>query len=252
MLVEAKGLSFAYSKKLPLVLNKVDFHLEKGRIAVLLGPNGVGKSTLIKLLLGILKPKEGELLLEGQSYQRINRNQMARSLAYVPQSQPISDMSVFDSVLLGRIMYMGAFYNKEDLDKTEAALKDLGLSDLSYKRCSELSGGERQKVAIARALASDAKGILFDEPTSNLDVVSSKKTALLIQKLAHEMGKAVLLCMHDISLAHFLGQDFYLLSHEGLVGQGGKEILNEENLSKTYGSKVSLIRNGSELFVSMN
>lgn len=249
MIERMEGVSFAYSKKEGDVIESISLSLEEGKVGVLLGPNGAGKSTIIKLLLGLLRPDEGSVSLLGKDIRKCHRSDIARTIAYVPQSISFPPTTVLDAVMLGRIMHAKTFYSKEDAVAAALALREVGIEDLAFKDASKLSGGQKQRVAIARAIATEAKAVIFDEPTSSLDIKGSKDVANLIGKLKN-MGKAILVSLHDIELAHAIGDEFHLLCRKSFICSGGKETLTKENLERTYETPIALIKQGDELFVS--
>lgn len=249
MIERMDGVSFAYSKKEGNVIEGITLGLEEGKVSVLLGPNGAGKSTIIKLLLGLLKPDAGTVSLFGKDIRKCRRADVARSIAYVPQSIFFPSTTVLDAVMLGRIMHARSFYSKQDVEISAEALRDVGIDGLAFKDASKLSGGQKQRVAIARAIATKAQVVIFDEPTSSLDIKGSKEVAHLICKLK-DMGKAILVSLHDIELAHAIGDEFHLLCRKSFICSGGKQTLTKENLERAYETPISLIKQDDELFVS--
>ena len=170
-MLEIKGLSFAYETDKP-VLRGVDLSLGDGNVGILLGRNGAGKSTLLKIITGILKPSAGSVLFDGQDLLAMTRRQRAALVAYVPQQIEYGDLTVYQTVLTGRVSYYSVKPSKSDLDVVERVISEMDLSDVSCRNVQELSGGERQKVAIARALAQEPKVLVFDEPTGYLDIAN--------------------------------------------------------------------------------
>lgn len=245
-MLEVKGLSASYSKKGREILSDVSFRLKEGEIGVLLGPNGAGKSTLFQSLLGIVKPKNGEILLNGKSSRETSAREWAQSIAYVPQRVTPSGLSVFETVLLGRMPYFGFSPRGEEQKTTEKVLSELGLLSLKEKRTDQLSGGELQKVAIATALNQNPSLLLFDEPTSNLDVSNCVLFANLCKNIAKTKRISILIALHDLNMALDLGDRFFFLREGQLLAQGGQECFNEENVLSTFGVSVSISGSGGD------
>ena len=175
-MLKVNGLSFSYPQGKGKAIENLSFELEEGNVLVLLGPNGAGKSTLLKLLLGSLKQTQGEIFFKGKSLSWSKASERAKLVSYLPQSTPLPSLTVWETVLSGRA---GLFRFKPGPNDEQAAidaLKRVGIEHLSTRMANELSGGERQKVALARALAQGGDLLLFDEPTSNMDILSRRQT----------------------------------------------------------------------------
>ena len=231
-MLEIQNVSFSYQKK-QRVLSSVSLKLERGEIGVILGRNGSGKSTLIQCIDGILKPEEGNILLDGKNIQEMKRGERAQRIAYVSQDSEVPALSVYDFVLLGRLPYIQFSYSKEDHERTRRCLERLNLQDLAMKSMSSISGGEKQKAHIARALVSDAELILFDEPTNNLDIHNQIHLLEWIKELQEKDHKTILLIMHDLSLSLEIGTHFYLMKQGKLLYEGEKEIITEKTIEDT-------------------
>lgn len=243
------NIDFAYGKKEKPILKGASLRLEPGRIAVLLGNNGAGKTTILRLLLRLLKPNNGQITLDGIDYQNIKRNELAKQIAYVPQSPSFASNPVIDAVLMGRLPYSPYVYKPSDIEKAEDAIERFDLVELAYQDASHLSGGEKQKVALARALVNEARIMLLDEPTAALDVKASKLVMGILKEEASK-GKAILACLHDIELAYRLADEFYLLIDEHLVHIPSKEQLTEDQLKLAYGVDLKIKLLDEELFIS--
>ena len=248
MSMHMSGVSFAY-KKAALLLENASLHAENGRIAALLGPNGAGKTTIIRLLLGLLKPKKGTIEIDGKPIDKLRRKELSRMVAYLPQAIDFASESAIEAVLMGRLPYSPFVYATQDEEAAIEALRMVGMEELAFAPCDRLSGGERQKIALARLLSSKADNLILDEPTSALDVASTKMAKDLLLSLAKQ-GKSILVSLHDIHLAYELADSFYLLHSSGLMEIRGKENLTEEALKVAYGEEIKLIKEGDELFVS--
>ena len=239
-------LSSSYSRKGKTVLNDVSFQLGDGEIGVLLGPNGAGKSTLFQSILGTLKTKSGEILIDGVSQEDSKRKEWAQKIAYVPQRIPSSSLSVFETVLLGRMPYFSLSPSKEDKESTVQILEELGLVSFQDKPTNELSGGELQKVAIACALNQNPSLLLLDEPTSNLDI----KNSVLLQGLCKNLAKthriSILIATHDLNSALDLGNRFFFLRDGKLIGEGDETAFNEQNVFNTFDVHVGISVSGGD------
>ena len=249
-MIEVSHLSTAYTKKSPEVLHDVSFTMNEGEITVLLGPNGAGKSTLIQCLLGQMKRAQGEIRFKGKPLAGMKSAERARSFAYVPQSPRFAPATVYDAVMLGRLPYFAFAPTKEDQDVVEEVLSDMSLADLAMRNVMELSGGEKQRVAIARALAQRSEALLFDEPTSNLDIAAETMIAGMVKTLAKEKGLTVLLSMHDINLALSVGDRFLFLKEGRAVSFGDKESVTEKVIANVFGIQAkSLQIDKQKLFI---
>ena len=193
MKLKVSSLCFSYAKN--SVLTDVSFTADEGKICVLLGANGAGKSTLIKILAGINKAKKGGVFIDGKSSAEFKSGEYAANIAYVPQNPTFESTTVLDAVLIGRLPLFHA-PGKIDYEKAQSAIEKVGIADLAIKDASKLSGGEKQKVAIARALCGDAELILMDEPVSDLDIRSRYAVLSIIKELA-KSGKTIILSMND-------------------------------------------------------
>lgn len=239
-MLEIRDLHFRYSKRSPEVLCGIDLKLGKGEIGILLGKNGAGKSTLFKTILGIEKPTSGMIELNALSLSSISLAERARHIAYVPQNVTFGDLSVFDTVMTGRISYFGFRAGAEDYTAVKQALDDMGLSGFSDRSADRLSGGEKQKVAIARAIVGNPQLIIFDEPTGNLDLSNERLLINEAKKLAKCRGISILCSLHDLNEAAELGDKFFFMKDGIIRYDGGKEFFNEDVIEDIYGVKVKV------------
>ena len=233
-MIEAKGICFHY-KNCPVVLQNVDFQAEDGHFLAILGNNGAGKSTLLKCMNGILKPDAGSLLLDGEDLLTMPHRQVAQRVAFVAQTVASTQMTVHDMVMLGRRPYMGWSFSREDHDIVHAAMARLGLMDMRGRFLNQLSGGERQKVMLARALAQQPRLLLLDEPTSALDIRNQYQVLKIVGELCRTEGLTAVVVIHDLTLAlRFC--DRFLLMRDGQVYRcGGPEVLDKTALREVYG-----------------
>ena len=222
-MLEIRDLHFRYGKRSPLVLNGVDLTLRGGEIGVVLGKNGSGKTTLFKNILGIQKPESGMIRFDGEDLLKMSRRERARRIAYVPQSIHFGALSVFDTVLMGRVSYFGYKAGREDEEAVWEILRDMRLEELAARSVEQLSGGERQKIAIARALAQEPRMLLFDEPTGNLDIANEQLILSEARRVAREKGIAILTSLHDFNQALELGDRFFFMKDGRIRHEGGAE-----------------------------
>lgn len=216
-MIELKNLSTGYGRH--TVSANLNATLQSGRLTCLLGPNGVGKSTLLRTLCGFQPPLEGRMELDGKDMAQLSRKEMSRSIGVVLTERPdVTDMRASDMVALGRTPYTGFWgtLGKEDRNRVDEAMQLVGITHLAHRMIHTLSDGERQKVMIAKALAQQTPVILLDEPTAFLDFPSKVETMRLLHRLAHESGKTVFLSTHDLETAIQLSDDLWLLSADGL------------------------------------
>lgn len=248
MSISVESVSFAYWKK--QVLKDVSFEIEKGECVAILGTNGVGKSTLLKCLNKIIKVQSGQINIAGMAVKDMSGNKMAKTIGYVPQSESFADSTVFDAVLLGRKPYIKWDVTKKDLKITEEVIKSLSLEEFALRRVNELSGGEMQKVAIARALAQQPQILLFDEPTSNLDLKNQLEVIQIIKDISKEQNISAIVTMHDLNLALRFADKFLMMKDGQIHAMGGPEIITPDNIFQTYGVHVAIENyNGHDLVI---
>lgn len=241
MSISVKNLTFAYGKK--EILHDVEFSSNNGDLTAVLGPNGAGKSTFFRCILGFLKAQKGEILLNGKNIKTLNRAEIAREIAYIPQSvTPTFNYTVLDTVLMGTTNTLKAFEVPSEAQKIKALeiLESLGIGHLSYRGCSNISGGERQLVLLARALIQNAKILLMDEPTANLDYGNQYKVMKRISQLAKQ-GYIVIFSTHDPNQALLHATRIFVLRNGSTVINGAPDkVLTERKLSDLYGIDISL------------
>ena len=239
-MLKVENLKFRYSKFSRPVLNGASLELKPGEIGILLGKNGSGKTTLFKNILGINKPDRGQILFEGENLLKMSRKDRARRIAYVPQDIHFGALTVFDSILLGRISYFGMKSGEEDIHAVEKILTDMHLESYAFRMVDELSGGERQKIAIARAMAQEPKMMVFDEPTGTLDIANEQLIIEEARKLAKEKNIAILSSLHDLNQALTFGDKFFFLKNGLVTYAGGREIITPEVVKSTFDVDVRI------------
>ena len=239
-MLNVENLTFRYSKFSRPVLNGASLELQPGEIGILLGKNGSGKTTLFKNILGIHKPGSGRILFEGEDLLKMSRKERARRIAYVPQDIHFGALTVFDSIMLGRISYFGLKSGDDDYKAVEKILMDMHLEGFAFRMVDELSGGERQKIAIARAMAQEPKLMVFDEPTGNLDIANEQLIIEEARKLAKEKNIAILSSLHDLNQALAFGDKFFFLKKGVVKYAGGREIITPEVVKDTFDVDVRI------------
>jgi iron complex transport system ATP-binding protein len=238
-MITVNDLRFAY-KGGAVVLNDVCFGSDEGRCIAVLGNNGAGKSTLVKCLNRILKPHGGKVCVCGSDIGSIKSGEVAKLMSYVAQHSGAERFTVFDSVLLGRKPHIRIEPTDKDLAVVESVIESMGLLDKRLRYVDELSGGERQKVMLARALAQQPRVLLLDEPTSNLDLSNQYEVMDIIRELALREGIIVIIVIHDLNLALRYCDEF-LLVHDGTIRfRGGSEVMTSENIREVYGIDVAV------------
>lgn len=237
-MLEIKDLSFRYGRRSPQVLKGVSLSLEAGEIGIILGRNGSGKTTLFKNILGINTPNDGSILFQGENLLKMSGRERARRIAYVPQHIHFGALTVFDSILMGRVTYFGLRAGREDYEIVEQIIADMKLEDFAGRNAEELSGGEKQKIAIARAMAQEPQMLIFDEPTGNLDIANEQLIVDEAKKLAREKHIAILSSLHDLNQAMDMGDRFFFMKDGAISHSGGAECFTREIIRDTFDINV--------------
>ena len=239
-MIQVKNLSYHY-KGCPEVLKDISFEIEPGTIVAILGNNGAGKSTLLKCFNHILKPDSGEVLLDGENLLTLSSREVAKRMAFVSQSVPDTQMTVHDVVMLGHRPYMKWGFTENDHAIVHNAMDRLGLDAMRGRFLNQLSGGEKQKVMLARALAQQPKALLLDEPTSALDIQNQYQVLKLVREICHNDGITAIVVIHDLNLALRFCDRFLLMKDGQVYRYGDRFILDSEALKVAYGVDAKIV-----------
>jgi iron complex transport system ATP-binding protein len=251
-ILRARSVAFAYGDT--PVFENVDFDLSPTELVMLIGPNGAGKTTLLHVLLGILEPTAGSVVLSGASLAELERVEIARKIAFVPQDVR-SDFAftVRELVSMGRTPYLGRFRPEGpgDVEAVDRALAATETGALSNRFASDLSGGERQRVHLARALAQETNILLLDEPTANLDVAHQLQILGLVQKLT-KAGRSAVVALHDLSLAARYADRVVVLARGGIALSGPpRDVITEETLRLYFGIRARVVCDESDGMITV-
>ncbi len=244
-MIEANSISFRYLED--WVLQDVSFQVGKGEFIGVIGPNGSGKTTLLKVLYRLLSPQRGEVFFERVPLKKMSQRDIAKKIAVVAQeTYPAFPFRVIEIVLMGRSPYLGhlMFEREKDLEIAKKAMEWTEILPISERPLDELSGGERKRVFIARALAQEPEVILLDEPTTNLDIHHQIEFLDLILALNREKGLTILMASHDLNLASEFCDRLILLQKGGIFKMGpSQEVITRENIERVYGCGVWVDQN---------
>lgn len=245
--LHARGLAYAYPRAHATVFDDIALHARAGSLLAVLGNNGSGKSTLLNLLVGNTRPTRGEVEVCGSPLESLSRRQAARRLAFVSQQQCAPHLSVYDQVLLGRRPYLSWSVTEHDRTVVARCIERLGLEGFAQRFCDELSGGERQKVYIARALAQEPNVLLLDEPTSALDPRNQIEVMQAVRDIAVHENIATVVVMHDINLAMRFCDRFMLMRDGNIVAEGPRDAVTPETLERTFDISFHLAEVADEI-----
>ena len=240
MKLKVQGLNFRYNSK--LVLKDITLEVGEGEILTLLGPNGSGKTTLLRCIMRILNPDKGYILIDGRQISKIKRRELAKRIACVPQSEPDNfPTTVFDAVLIGRRPYLNWNPSIKDFKIVSEVLHLLELEEFVLRDLNELSGGEKQKVLIARGIVQEPEIMLLDEPTSNLDLRHQLEVLEIIKYLVKKRTISVIMAMHDLNLASKYSDKLVMLKNGKIFSTGTpKQVITPENIKSVYGVEATV------------
>ena len=237
-MIEVKNISFSYSN-IEAVID-VSFSVQSGECVGILGNNGSGKSTLITCVNKIRTPSTGTVLIDDRDTHKMTRPEIARNISYVAQKNEMDHVTVFDSVLLGRKPYIKWAISQNDINICDEIIEQIGLSDFKLRYINELSGGELQKVMLARALVQQPKLMLLDEPTSNLDPKNQYEMMALIRDLTINRNISSIIILHDINLALRYCTRFLLLKSGEVYNYGDEAIITPQAIYDVYGIDTTI------------
>ncbi|SHH92012.1 ABC transporter ATP-binding protein [Clostridium grantii] len=247
-MIKIEDVTIAYQKQ--TVLEKVNLNIEKGIITTFLGPNGSGKTSLMSSINGTIKPAEGSIFIDGRDISKLKTKSLAKIVATVPQLYNFNfNFSVFDMVLLGRAPHIGYMPKAEDTEKVEEAIYHIGIQHIKNKEFNKLSGGEKQLVMIARAIAQDTEVILLDEPTSYLDLKNQLKVLRIVKEINSLKNVTCIMTLHDPNHA-LMYSDKIVLFNNGAVETGTIDnIINSKSIFDVYGVKAEIVNIANRKYV---
>lgn len=247
-MLEISDLSLAY-KDNELVLDGLNFSIKPGQVLAILGPNGVGKTTLLRCINAIVRPSSGSVHIDRADVFSMDVSQIARYFGYVAQHNKGRRITTFDAILLGRKPYLRWKVTKEDLAKVNSVVHHLGLEHLALRYINEMSGGELQKVCIARALVQEPKVLLLDEPTSSLDLKNQMDILQTIRTAVTKHDLSAVMTMHDLNLAFRYSDRFLLLNDGKVYGSGHPHEITGHMIESVYGVKVDILKHKEQVIV---
>jgi len=254
-ILSLENVHFSYGEEDPVVLADLSLNIPTGKVTAILGPNGTGKTTMLHIMLGLLKPIHGDVRVSGKPHREYSKRELSQMIGLVPQFESIPfNFSVLEYVLLGRSPYLNPFQLPGDVDVeiTENALKEAGISHLAEKPVTEISGGERQLVHISRVLTQETKILLLDEPTAHLDLENQNRILTLLKKMAAQ-GVTTVITTHDPNAAIFAAGHFVLMDQGDIAAEGELDhVITTENLSRIYNTPIRVEKINDHTMVVMD
>ncbi|RDU25120.1 ABC transporter ATP-binding protein [Anaerosacchariphilus polymeriproducens] len=249
-MIKINNIDFSYSSR--KILENISFDILENNLIAILGNNGAGKSTLLKCINGINTLEKGTIYISGQDVLAMNRKEVAKRIAYVAQKNEGSRVTVFDTVLLGRRPYIKWDASDEDIKIVDKIIGQMGLEEFKLRYIDEISGGELQKVMLARALAQQPRLLLLDEPTSNLDPKNQYEVLSIVKNISKSNNIAVIIVIHDLNLALRYCDRFLFIKNKSVYSYGGIEVMTNDNIEFVYEMPVSVQSfNGVRMVIPM-
>lgn len=253
-IINCTNLGFSYNET--EILNGINISISPGQMIGILGANGAGKSTLLKILCGVLKPKIGEALFNGEALSKMDRRDIAKGIAYIPQDPMFAfPFTVIEVVLMGRAPYIGRFEFERDEDReiAENALQAVGVLHLKDRLINEISSGERQLASIARGLVQEPEIMILDEPATYLDIKHRNEIMNILKDLKENRGISIIAATHDIFSSLFFFDEIIILKEGNILAEGKTDyVVNSELLSSAYGTEVTVKKENGRVFVFPN
>lgn len=243
MKLHSYDVSFGYTHTDPVII-KIDLDFKEPGLICILGPNGVGKSTLVRCMNKLLTPTEGEVVLDDKGISEYTLRELSKTMSFVPASSSNTfSMTVLDTILMGRQPFQKIGSEKEDVHIVYDIMKQLNITDLAMRNYNELSAGQHQKVSIARGMAQQPKIFILDEPTANLDIRHQVQVIDLLHTIAHEKKIIVLMISHDLNIASRYADEIIMMSSPGIIHCVGqpKDVITEDNIRCVYGMNCTII-----------
>ena len=241
--IEIKDLTFGYNPSKP-VITDINLRIDRPGLYCIIGPNGVGKSTLIKCINKILKPTSGTVTLDGEDVAAMSNKEISKRIGYVPVAgADMFSMPVIDAILIGRYTQQKWKTTAEDLEIVKRTMKLLGITSLAMHGFNELSAGQHQKVAIARGLVQEAPVLLLDEPTANLDVRYQVYIAELLKGFTRVTGMTAIMISHDLNISAKYADEIIMMAPPGTILQVGppEEVITKQNIEDVYGVSCEIV-----------
>lgn len=248
MILDVAGLTFSYNSH--PVLDGIDFTVSPGELVAVLGPNGVGKTTMLKCINAIHRASGGAVYIDAAEVHTLSSMAIARKVGYVAQRSEPTRLTAYDAVLMGRRPHLRWGVTRRDLEMVDAALRQLGLSALAMRYTDQMSGGELQKVAIARALVQEPRLLLLDEPTASLDLKNQVDILNFIRHVVTEHGVAAVMTLHDLNTALRTADTCLFLKDGKILYAGAPRHIDAGVIEAVYGLPVTIFRQGDRILVA--